>query len=128
MNTSTREEQFAIKDWLASHGFSAHISAFEANSIGREELLLLTEEDLKELGVRSLGERKRIIQQIAALKRPSFTSFIGKIGRLALSATQGIFIYSFISVLIGFVVLAQYAFASDAINYSTYANTYEHII
>ena len=26
MNTSTREEQFAIKDWLASHGFSALIS------------------------------------------------------------------------------------------------------
>ena len=29
--------------------------------------------------------------------------------------------------MIGVVVLAQYAFASDTINYSTYANTYEHI-
>ena len=71
MSKSNGDEQFVLKDWLASCGFSDHLSAFESNGIGREELLMLKEEDLKELGVERLGERKRMMQQIGALKRNS---------------------------------------------------------
>ena len=76
----TPSSEFVLKDWMSSHGFSAHLSAFESNGIGYKELLMLKEEDLKELGVERLGERKQIMQQIGVLKRDSIVGKAQHVG------------------------------------------------
>ena len=62
-------ENFDVKNWLESCGFSEHATAFEENGIGRDELLQLNENNLKELGIVGLGDRKRLMQEIAKLKK-----------------------------------------------------------
>ncbi|CAM6090327.1 unnamed protein product [Calypogeia fissa] len=55
--------------WLAQQGFARYASSFVDNDIDGAILLLLTEEDLRdELGIQSLGDRKKLIQVIQRLR------------------------------------------------------------
>src|SRR5215468_2816581 len=54
-------------EWLRGLGLEQYVSAFRANDIDGEVLRHLTGEDLRELGVASIGHRRRLLDAIAAL-------------------------------------------------------------
>lgn len=95
----TSDSNFVLKDWMSSHGFSAHLSAFESNGIGYKELLMLKEEDLKELGVERLGERKQIMQQIGALKRGSIVNKAQHVGSSLVKLVGGSYAIALLAAL-----------------------------
>ena len=49
-----------IRDWLKKVGLDQHVQLFESNDVDLATLRILTEDDLKELGL-SFGARKRIV-------------------------------------------------------------------
>jgi class 3 adenylate cyclase/predicted ATPase len=57
-----------VAAWLRDLGFEQYETAFRANDIGPDLLPSLTAEDLKELGVASLGHRKRLLDAVTALR------------------------------------------------------------
>ena len=54
--------------WLRGLGLGQYEQAFRDNDIDAEVLPELTADDLSELGVASLGHRKRLLDAIAALR------------------------------------------------------------
>src|SRR5271165_4317279 len=56
-----------IADWLRGLGLSQYEAAFRENSIDLEILRKLTSEDIKELGVVSVGHRRRLLAAIEEL-------------------------------------------------------------
>jgi len=56
-----------IGDWLGTLGLAEYETAFRDNRIDAEVLPKLTAEDLKELGVSALGDRRKLLDAIAAL-------------------------------------------------------------
>ena len=60
-----------IEDWLRSLGLERYEAAFRENEIDETILPRLTAEDLKELGVSSVGHRWRLLDAIAALRADS---------------------------------------------------------
>ena len=54
--------------WLRSLGLGKYEAAFRENEIDETVLPSLTDEDLKELGVASLGHRRKLLDAIAALR------------------------------------------------------------
>ena len=56
-----------IRGWLEQLGLGRYADAFGANDIDEATLRNLTAEDLRELGVASLGHRKRILEAISRL-------------------------------------------------------------
>ncbi|HEY8595620.1 MAG TPA: adenylate/guanylate cyclase domain-containing protein [Devosiaceae bacterium] len=56
-----------IAGWLNGLGLGQYADAFEENDIDAETLPTLEADDLKELGVASLGHRKKLLAAIAAL-------------------------------------------------------------
>ena len=98
--SSKPSSEFVLKDWMSSHGFSAHLSAFESNSIGYKELLMLKEEDLKELGVERLGERKQIMQQIGVLKRDSIVNKAQHVGVSLVKLVGGSYVIALLTALV----------------------------
>ena len=56
-----------VSEWLRGLGLDRYASAFRANDIDAEVLRRLTAEDLRELGVASVGHRRRLLDAIAAL-------------------------------------------------------------
>ena len=56
-----------IAAWLDGLGLKQYEEAFRANHIGWELLATLTSDDLREMGVASLGHRKQLLAAIAAL-------------------------------------------------------------
>ena len=54
--------------WLRSLGLEEYEAAFRENDIDETVLPSLTAEDLKELGVASLGHRRKLLDAIAALR------------------------------------------------------------
>jgi hypothetical protein len=58
---------FDIEQWLASIQLGQYASAFAENDISIETLAQLTSEDLKEIGVTSLGHRKTLLAEIQKL-------------------------------------------------------------
>src|SRR5262252_6372660 len=55
--------------WLRSLGLGKYEAAFRDNDIDETVLPNLTAEDLKELGVASLGHRRKLLDAIAALRK-----------------------------------------------------------
>jgi class 3 adenylate cyclase len=55
-----------LAQWLAELGLGQYAAAFTENDIDFDVLVQLTDADLKELGVSSLGNRKRLLAAIAA--------------------------------------------------------------
>ncbi len=66
-----------LAEWLRGLGLEQYAPAFRDNDIDAEVLLRLTAEDLRELGIASIGHRRRLLDAIAALggsdTRPSPT-------------------------------------------------------
>lgn len=60
-----------IPAWLEGLGLGRYARAFRDNNIDAALLPTLTAEDLRELGVTSLGHRKKLLAAIAALARPA---------------------------------------------------------
>ena len=58
-----------IKAWLSELGLSQYAEAFERNDIELDLLEGLTDQDLRELGVQTLGHRKRLLRAIAHLSQ-----------------------------------------------------------
>src|SRR5947208_10889586 len=58
-----------VAEWLRGLGLDQYVPAFRANDIDEEVLRRLTGEDLRELGVISIGHRRRLLDAIAALGR-----------------------------------------------------------
>jgi class 3 adenylate cyclase len=59
-----------VAKWLRGLGLEQYEPAFRANSIGAAVLTSLTAEDLKDLGVTSVGHRRRLLGAIAVLRSP----------------------------------------------------------
>ena len=56
-----------VAAWLQGLGLERYAPAFRDNEIDGEVLPELTAEDLKDLGVTSVGHRRRLLDAIAAL-------------------------------------------------------------
>jgi class 3 adenylate cyclase/tetratricopeptide (TPR) repeat protein len=57
-----------VAEWLRGLGLEQYVPAFRANDIDGEVLHRLTGEDLRELGVASVGHRRRLLDAIGALR------------------------------------------------------------
>ena len=57
-----------VADWLRALGLERYEAAFRENDVDAELLLGLTDNDLKDIGVNSLGHRRRLLEAIAALR------------------------------------------------------------
>ena len=57
-----------IRAWLSKLGLSQYAEAFEHNDVALDLLTTLTDQDLRELGVESMGHRKMLLRAIAELK------------------------------------------------------------
>ena len=57
-----------IADWLQKLGLGQYAQRFAENDINFAILSDLTDQDLKELGVASLGHRRQLLRAIAELK------------------------------------------------------------
>jgi class 3 adenylate cyclase len=56
-----------IADWLRGLGLEKYAPAFNENAINWDVLSELTTDDLKEIGVAAVGDRRRLLAAIAAL-------------------------------------------------------------
>ena len=56
-----------VADWLRRLGLERYEAAFRQNDVSAAVLPSLTTEDLKELGVASVGHRRQLLEAIAAL-------------------------------------------------------------
>jgi hypothetical protein len=56
-----------IDGWLRGIGFAQYAEMFRANDIDIELLGRLTNDDLKDIGVASFGNRKKLLKAIAEL-------------------------------------------------------------
>jgi class 3 adenylate cyclase/predicted ATPase len=56
-----------VAEWLRGLGLEQYAPGFRDNDIDEEVLRRLTGEDLRELGVRSIGHRRRLLDAISAL-------------------------------------------------------------
>ena len=56
-----------IDGWLRGIGLDQYAETFRANDIDGELLCRLTNDDLKDIGVVSLGHRKKLLEAIADL-------------------------------------------------------------
>ena len=50
-----------VADWLASLGLERYEAAFRDNDVDAQMLPSLTADDLKEIGIASLGHRRRLL-------------------------------------------------------------------
>jgi class 3 adenylate cyclase len=57
-----------VADWLRALGLERYEAAFRENDVDADLLLGLTDNDLKDIGVNSLGHRRRLLEAIAALR------------------------------------------------------------
>src|SRR5215471_1072829 len=57
-----------VAEWLRGLGLQQYMPAFRDNDIDGEVLHRLTADDLRELGVASIGHRRRLLDAIAALR------------------------------------------------------------
>jgi len=60
-----------VASWLKQLGFEQYTDSFLENEIDQEALATLTAEDLKDLGVKIIGHRRKLMNAIAALAKDS---------------------------------------------------------
>src|SRR5258707_14815936 len=60
-----------VGDWLRGLGLGEYEDKFRDNKIDADLLPRLTSDDLKEIGISALGDRRRLLDAIAALAGPS---------------------------------------------------------
>src|SRR5271166_2236923 len=68
-----------IGDWLRRNGFAQYVVAFRDNGIGEAVLPHLTVEDLKEIGVATVGDRRMLLAAIAALTAPTASADVSNV-------------------------------------------------
>jgi class 3 adenylate cyclase/tetratricopeptide (TPR) repeat protein len=73
----------AIEDWLRDLGLERYAEAFQENDVDLEVLPNLTADDLRDLGVASVGHRRRLLQAIASLQRPGAERVDGMLAPMA---------------------------------------------
>jgi hypothetical protein len=61
------EDAVDIAEWLRGLGLEKYAPAFDENAINWDVLSELTTDDLKEIGVAAVGDRRRLLAAIAAL-------------------------------------------------------------
>jgi class 3 adenylate cyclase/tetratricopeptide (TPR) repeat protein len=57
-----------VADWLRTLGLERYEATFRENDVGAELLPNLTADDLKDLGITSVGHRRQLLEAIAALR------------------------------------------------------------
>ncbi len=57
-----------VAEWLRGLGLGEYVAVFRENDVGPEVLPKLTTGDLREIGVRSVGHRRVLLEAIAALR------------------------------------------------------------
>src|SRR5262252_6845158 len=62
-----RATSMDMAEWLRGLGLEQYVPAFRDNDIDGEILRRLTADDLRDLGVASIGHRRRLLDAIAAL-------------------------------------------------------------
>src|SRR5215470_3969864 len=67
MNWRREGDAVDIADWLRRLGLEKYAPAFDENAINWDVLSELTTDDLKEIGVAAVGDRRRLLAAIAAL-------------------------------------------------------------
>jgi hypothetical protein len=60
-----------VAEWLRGLGLGEYVAVFRENDVGPEVLPKLTTDDLKEIGVRSVGHRRVLLEAVAALRSGS---------------------------------------------------------
>ena len=85
-----------IKAWLEENGMGEHWEKFESNKIDEDTLKSMTENDLKDIGIDALGDRKTLIAGISKLRGGSSSGDGGGTGKGAL-------ISGVVGFLIGYV-------------------------
>src|ERR1700740_807294 len=65
---STGSRPMTIDDWLRSLGLEEYEAAFHKNHIDQAVLPSLTADDLKDLGIDSIGHRRKLLDAIALLR------------------------------------------------------------
>ena len=60
-----------VGGWLRNLGLGKYEAAFHENAIDERVLRHLTAEDLKEIGVATIGDRRKLLAAIAELAAPS---------------------------------------------------------
>src|SRR5271165_1379048 len=68
-----------VADWLRRIGFGQYVVAFRDNGIGEAVLPHLTVEDLKEIGVATVGDRRMLLAAIAALTAPTASADVSNV-------------------------------------------------
>jgi class 3 adenylate cyclase len=64
-----------VADWLRHLGLERYEAAFQENDVSAGVLPSLTAEDLKDLGVASVGHRRQLLEAIAALRNEALPPF-----------------------------------------------------
>jgi hypothetical protein len=57
-----------VAEWLRALGLERYEATFRENDVDAELLPGLTGDDVKEIGITSLGHRRRLLEAIAALR------------------------------------------------------------
>lgn len=57
-----------VADWLGELGLAQYAPAFAENGVGRDLIVELTNDDLKDLGVQRLADRKKLLAAIETLR------------------------------------------------------------
>ena len=65
------EDAVDIAAWLIGLGLERYVEAFDANDVDAAVLRTLSADDLRELGVTSLGHRKKLLEAIADFQEPA---------------------------------------------------------
>ena len=65
-----------VCEWLAAQGLQKHSSDFRDQHIDGPVLLELTRDDLKHLGVDTLGDRAQLIQKLSAVKKQTYAGLV----------------------------------------------------
>src|SRR3954465_10118797 len=63
-----------VEAWLKSLGLEQYAAAFHENDVDAEVLPTLTADDLKEMGIISIGHRRRLLEAITKLRIDSASS------------------------------------------------------
>ncbi|ONK79366.1 uncharacterized protein A4U43_C01F5630 [Asparagus officinalis] len=71
---SVRNVVHSVNEWLVELGFGEYADLFEMHEVDEEALPLLTYEDLKEMGIASMGTRRRLYSAIQFLSKGSGTT------------------------------------------------------
>ena len=66
-----------IKAWLEEIGMGEHWEKFESNKIDEDTLKSMTENDLKDIGIEALGDRKTLIAGISKVSGAGKGALIG---------------------------------------------------